>query len=122
MTHPPIPGTPYVVSVSSPGFHRQRSQSRFHLIFNVADGIGWQFELRSPIRYKGRKLQRLQAFPRRPSEPLDVEQITNTALCRFVDDQGIPDKDWIIATIIPDIKYEAPVPYWPPWKGLAETA
>jgi hypothetical protein len=123
MTYPPLPGTPYGIAVSAPAdFHRRRSQSRFHLVFAGVTGVGWLFDLRRPVRFAGRMMRRLEAFPRHPNEPLDVERPSNVALCRFVEDNGRVDSDWLIATVAPDLDHEAPVPFWPPWKHLAHSA
>lgn len=123
MTHHPIPGTPYVFTVSTPSdFHKRTSNSRFHVVFTRVSGARWIFSLRKAMKIEGRLVRYVEAMPSKIDEPLDVEKIVNVPLLRFSCEERDETGEWMIATMVPDLKHEAPIPFWPPWKGLAETA
>lgn len=123
MKQAPIPGTPYAFTVSVPSnFHKRNANSRFHVIFIRENGPKWIFSLRRPVKIEGRVVRYVEAMPNKIDEPLDVEKMVNVALLRFTADESDTGKEWLIATVVPDLKHEAPVPFWPPWKNLAQTA
>ena len=122
MTYPPLPGSAYVITVSTPAdFHKKRAQSRFHLTFTEAHGIQWLFDLKNPLKFGTKTMMKIEAYPHNPDSPLNVEKESNITLCRFLDANGKKDKDWLIATILPDHTQETLIPFWPPWKKEIET-
>lgn len=123
MTEAPLVGAGYVITVSTPtNFHEKINKSRFHLIYTGKKGIGWVFDLRNPIKIGAKMAKKLYAFPESPIRPLNVELPSNVTLCRFVDENDTNDTEWLIATMIPDLQHESPIPFWPPWRNLAQAS